>query len=55
MILQHVLYFFKEICANIDFSSVFDVLSEIPKIHTRSSIDYQSDQRQIWDYGFTSP
>ena len=33
----------------------FDALSEIPKVNTRSSIDYESEQRQSWGPGFTSP
>ena len=33
----------------------FDVLLEIPKVRTSSSIDYQLEQRQSWGPGFTSP
>ena len=37
------------------YDPAFDALSEIPKVQTRSSIDYQSEQRQSWGPGFTGP
>ena len=37
------------------YNPTFDALSEIPKAHTHSSIDYQKEQRQSWGPGFSNP
>ncbi len=37
------------------YDPIFDALSETPKLNTRSSIDYQAEQRQSWGPGFTRP